>query len=58
MNKRTGAVIIIMTGVVFGLLTIFLSQLGFIIYSLLAISICLIGYGAYLYANESRLDSN
>lgn len=58
MSKRTDAVIIIMVGVIFGLFSIFLSKLGFITYILLTISICLIGYGVYLYVNESRLDSN
>ena len=58
MSRRTQAVFIILVGVGFGLLAMFLSQLGFLVYVLLAISICLILYGAYLYANEPRLDSN
>ncbi len=58
MNKRTEATVIILFGVGFGLIAIFLSQLGFLSYILLAISICLILYGAYLYANEFRQNSN
>jgi hypothetical protein len=58
MSGRTQAVFIILVGVGFGLLAIFLFQLSFLAYILLAISISLIVYGAYLYANEFRLDSN
>jgi hypothetical protein len=58
MSRRTQAVFMILGGVGFGLLAIFLSQLSFLAYILLAVSICLILYGAYLYANESREDSN
>ena len=58
MSGRTQAIFIILVGVGFGLLAIFLSQLGSLTYVLLAISICLILYGAYLYANEFRQSSN
>ena len=58
MSRRTQAVFIILGGVGLGLLAIFLSQLRLLAYILLAVSICLILYGAYLYANESREDSN
>jgi len=58
MSGRTQAAFIILVGVGFGLLAIFLFQLSFLAYILLAISIGLIVYGAYLYANEFRLDSN
>jgi len=58
MSKRTQAVLIILVGVAFGLLAIFLSQLGSLVYILSAVPICLILFGAYLYANASRKDSN
>ncbi len=46
MSRRTEAVVIILFGVGFGLVAIFLSQLGLLAYILLAISLCLILYGA------------
>jgi hypothetical protein len=58
MSRRTEAVVIILFGVGFGLVAIFLSRLGLLAYILLAISLCLILYGAYLYANEVRQNSN
>ena len=58
MSRRTEAIVITLFGVGFGLTAIFLSQLGFLSYILLAISICLILYGAYLYANEFRQNLN
>jgi hypothetical protein len=58
MSRRTEVVVIILFGVGFDLLPMFLSQLGFLAYILLAISICLILYGAYLYASEFPQDSN
>jgi len=58
MSRRTEAVVIILFGVGFGLVAIFLSRLGLLAYILLAISLCLILYGAYLYANEVSQNSN
>ena len=58
MSRRTEAIVIILFGAGFGLIAIFLSQLGSLTYVLLAIAICLILYGAYLYANEFRQSSN
>ncbi len=58
MTRRTEAIVIILFGVGFGLIATFLSQLGSLTFVLLAISICLILYGAYLYANEFRQNSN
>jgi hypothetical protein len=58
MSRRTEAIVIILFGVGFGLIAIFLSQLGSLTYVLLAIAICLILYGAYLYANEFRQNSS
>jgi hypothetical protein len=55
---RTKAVVVILVGIGFGLLAIFLSEIGSLVYLLLAVSICLVLYGIYLYANESRKDSN
>ena len=58
MRRRQEALVIILFGVAFGLIPVFLSQLSFVSYVLFALSVFLIVYGAYLYANESRLDSN
>jgi len=58
MNRRIEALVIILFGIGFALIPIFLSQLNFVSYILLALSIFLIVYGAYLYANEFRSDSN
>jgi hypothetical protein len=53
MSRRTEAVVIILFGVGFGLVAIFLSRLGLLAYILLAVSLCLILYGTYLYANST-----
>ena len=58
MSRRTEAIVIILFGVGFGLVAIFLSRLGLLAYILLAISLCLIMYGAYVYANEVSQNSN
>jgi hypothetical protein len=58
MSRRKEAVFIILFGVGFGLVAIFLSRLGLLAYILLAISLCLIMYGAYVYANEVSQNSN
>jgi hypothetical protein len=56
--SRTKAVILILVGIGFGLLALFLAESGSLVYILWAVSICLVLYGIYLYANESRQDSN
>ncbi len=58
MNRKTEAIVIILFGLGFGLISIFLSQIGFLGYILLAISICLTVYGAYLYASDFHQKSN
>ena len=57
MNRKTEAIVIILFGLGFGLISIFLSQIGFLVVPL-AISICLTVYGAYLYASDFHQKSN
>jgi hypothetical protein len=53
--SRKKAAVLILVGIGFGFLAL-VSYESF--YVLWAVSICLILYGAYLYANESRQESN
>jgi len=55
--SRKKAVVFISVGIGFGLLALVLSGSG-PFYILWAVSICLVLYGVYLYANESREDPN
>jgi hypothetical protein len=56
--SRTKAVILILIGIGFGLLALVLAQSGSLVYILWAVSICLVPYGIYLYANKSRQNSH
>jgi hypothetical protein len=56
--SRTKAVILILVGIGFGLLALVLAQSGSLVYILWAVSICLVLYGIYLYANKSRQNSH
>jgi hypothetical protein len=56
--SRTKAVILILVGIGFGLLALVFAESGSLVYILWAISICLVPYGIYLYANKSRQNSN
>jgi intracellular septation protein A len=54
-NDRKKAAVLILVGIGFGFLAL-VSYESF--YILWAVSICLVLYGAYLYANESCQESN
>ncbi|MGO8778423.1 MAG: hypothetical protein ACLQKK_05845 [Rhodomicrobium sp.] len=54
---RTKAAVVILVGIGLGVLGIFLSG-GVLVCILRAVSICLVLYGVYLYASESRKNSN
>jgi hypothetical protein len=56
--SRTKAVILTLVGIGFGLLALVLAQSGSLVYILWAVSICLVLYGIYLYANKSRQNSH
>jgi hypothetical protein len=47
-----------LVGIGFGLLALVLAQSGSLVYILWAVSICLVLYGIYLYANKSRQNSH
>ena len=56
--SRTKAVILILVGIGFGLLALVFAESGSLVYILWAVSICLVLYGIYLYANKSRQNSH
>ncbi len=56
--SRTKAVVIILVGIVLCILGAFSSTSGLLFYVMWAIAIGLIVCGVFLYANESRKDSN